>query len=167
MINKISINFLTMFGIGYSKFAPGTIASFITTLVFYLLFKIGYLESRGLHLIYIVIVIFFLGILVIDKFSSFFNEVDAQEIVIDEFVGQNVPLLTLLFIPFNMDTYDQDFTILIILSFIIFRFFDIIKPYPINLIDTKMKDGIGVMLDDLVAGIFSAIIIYLIAYLCF
>ena len=57
-----------------------------------------------------------------------------------------------------------------VLSFIgspLTNFFDIIKPYPINLIDTKMKDGIGVMLDDLVAGIFSAIIIYLIAYLCF
>lgn len=156
-----------MFGIGYSKFAPGTIASLITTLCFYLLFKIGYLEIRGLHLIYIIIVIFFLGILVIDKFSSFFKEADAQEIVIDEFVGQNVPLLTLLFIPFNSDTLDEDFTILIILSFILFRFFDIIKPYPINLIDIKMKDGLGVMLDDLVAGIFSAIVIYVIAYLCF
>lgn len=156
-----------MFGIGYSKFAPGTVASLITTLSFYLLFKIGYLEIRGLHLIYIVIVIFFLGILVIDKFSSFFKEVDAQEIVIDEFVGQNVPLLTILFIPLNSDTLDQDFTILIILSFIIFRFFDITKPYPIYLIDKKMKDGLGVMLDDLVAGIFSAIMICVIAYLCF
>lgn len=156
-----------MFGIGYSKFAPGTVASFVTTLLFYVLFKIGYLESRGLHLIYIIIVIFFLGILIIDKFSSSFKKADSQEIVIDEFVGQNIPLLTLLFIPFNADTLDIDFTILIVLSFIIFRFFDIIKPFPINMIDIKMKDGLGVMLDDLVAGTFSAIVIYIIAYLCF
>ena len=156
-----------MFGLGYSKFAPGTLASFATTLFFYTLFKIGYLESRGLYLIYIVIVIFFLGILLIDKFSSSFAEKDASEIVIDEFVGQNVPLLSLLFIPFNSDTVNEDFTILIILSFILFRFFDIIKPFPINIIDKKMKNGLGVMLDDLVAGVFSAIIIYIISYLCF
>ena len=156
-----------MFGLGYSKFAPGTLASFATAFLFYILFKVGYLESGGFYLIYIVIVIFFFGILLIDKFSSSFVEKDAQEIVIDEFVGQNVPLLSLLFIPFNSDTVNEDFTILIILSFILFRFFDIIKPFPINIIDKKMKNGLGVMLDDLVAGVFSAIIIYIISYLCF
>ena len=167
MLNKISLSILTMFGLGYSKFAPGTLASFATTLLFYILFRIGYLDSRGLYLIYIVIVIFFLGILLIDKFSSFFGEKDAQEIVIDEFVGQNIPLLSLLFIPFNSATLNKDFTILIILSFVLFRFFDNIKPFPINIIDRKMKNGLGVMLDDLVAGVFSAIIIYIISYLCF
>jgi len=167
MLNKISLSILTMFGLGYSKFAPGTLASFVTTLFFYILFKIGYLESRGLYLIYIVIIIFFLGMLLIDKFSSSFKEKDAQEIVIDEFVGQNIPLLSLLFIPFNLDTFNEDFTILIVLSFFLFRFFDIIKPFPINIIDKKMKNGLGVMLDDLVAGVFSAIIIYIISYLCF
>jgi phosphatidylglycerophosphatase A len=156
-----------MFGLGYSKFAPGTLASFVTTLFFYILFKIGYLDSRGLYLIFIVIVIFFLGILLIDKCSSHFEEKDAKEIVIDEFVGQNIPLITLLFIPFNSDTINKYFTILIVLSFVLFRFFDIFKPFPINIIDKKMKNGLGIMLDDLVAGVFSAIIICIISYLCF
>jgi len=162
MINKFLLSILTMFGIGYSKYASGTVASFVTCIIFYSLYSIGYLESRGIYLICIIIIIFFLSILLIDKFSDAFDEKDAKEIVIDEFVGQNIPLFFLLFIPLNTATYNKDFMILIVLSFIFFRFFDILKPYPINLIDKKMKNGLGVMLDDVVAGIFSALLIYMV-----
>lgn len=151
-----------MFGIGYSKYASGTVASFVTCVIFYSLYSVGYLESRGIYLICIIIIIFFLSILIIDKFSDIFDEKDAKEIVIDEFVGQNIPLFFLLFIPLNTATYNKDFMILIVLSFIFFRFFDILKPYPINLIDKKMKNGLGVMLDDVIAGIFSALLIYIV-----
>ena len=151
-----------MFGIGYSKYASGTVASFVTCVIFYLLYSVGYLESRGIYLICIIIIIFFLSILLIDKFSDVFDKKDAKEIVIDEFVGQNIPLFFLLFIPLNTATYNKDFMILIVLSFIFFRFFDILKPYPINLIDKKMKNGLGVMLDDVIAGIFSALLIYMV-----
>lgn len=151
-----------MFGIGYSKYASGTVASFVTCVIFYSLYSIGYLESRGIYLICIIIIIFFLSILLIDKFSDVFDKKDAKEIVIDEFVGQNIPLFFLLFIPLNTATYNKDFMILIVLSFIFFRFFDILKPYPINLIDKKMKNGLGVMLDDVIAGIFSALLIYMV-----
>ena len=156
-----------MFGIGYSKHASGTVASFVTCVIFYSLYSIGYLESRGIYLIYVIVIIFFLSILLIDKFSSSFNEMDAKEIVIDEFVGQNIPLFFLLFIPLNTKTYNNDFVTLIILSFFFFRFFDILKPYPIYLIDKKMKNGLGVMLDDVIAGIFSALLIYMVALLWF
>ena len=151
-----------MFGIGYSKYASGTVASFVTCVIFYSLYSVGYLESRGIYLICIIIIIFFLSILIIDKFSDVFDKKDAKEIVIDEFVGQNIPLFFLLFIPLNTATYNKDFMILIVLSFIFFRFFDILKPYPINLIDKKMKNGLGVMLDDVIAGIFSALLIYMV-----
>ncbi len=156
-----------MFGIGYSKYASGTVASFVTCVIFYSLYSIGYLESRGIYLICVIIIIFFLSILLIDKFSSTFDEKDAKEIVIDEFVGQNIPLFFLLFIPLNTNTYNKDFIILIVLSFVFFRFFDILKPYPINLIDKKMKNGLGVMLDDVIARIFSALLIYMVALLWF
>ena len=156
-----------MFGIGYSKYASGTVASFVTCVIFYSLYSIGYLESRGIYLICVIIIIFFLSILLIDKFSSTFDEKDAKEIVIDEFVGQNIPLFFLLFIPLNVNTYNKDFIILISLSFVFFRFFDILKPYPINLIDKKMKNGLGVMLDDVIAGIFSALLIYMVTLLWF
>ena len=151
-----------MFGIGYSKYASGTVASFVTCVIFYSLYSVGYLASRGIYLICIIIIIFFLSILIIDKFSDVFDKKDAKEIVIDEFVGQNIPLFFLLFIPLNTATYNKDFMILIVLSFIFFRFFDILKPYPINLIDKKMKNGLGVMLDDVIAGIFSALLIYMV-----
>ena len=151
-----------MFGIGYSKYASGTVASFVTCVIFYSLYSVGYLESRGIYLICIIIIIFFLSILLIDKFLDVFDKKDAKEIVIDEFVGQNIPLFFLLFIPLNTATYNKDFMILIVLSFIFFRFFDILKPYPINLIDKKMKNGLGVMLDDVIAGIFSALLIYMV-----
>jgi len=162
MINKFLLSILTMFGIGYSKYASGTVASFVTCVIFYSLYSIGYLESRGIYLICIIIIIFFISILLIDKFSYVFDKKDAKEIVIDEFVGQNIPLFFLLFIPLNTATYNKDFMILIVLSFIFFRFFDILKPYPINLIDKKMKNGLGVMLDDVIAGIFSALLIYMV-----
>ena len=162
MINKFLLSILTMFGIGYSKYASGTVASFVTCVIFYSLYSVGYLESRGIYLICIIVIIFFLSILLIDKFSDAFDEKDAKEIVIDEFVGQNIPLFFLLFIPLNTATYNKDFMILIVLSFIFFRFFDILKPYPINLIDKKMKNGLGVMLDDVIAGIFSALLIYMV-----
>jgi len=167
MINKFLLSILTMFGIGYSRYAPGTMASFVTCVIFYSLYSIGYLESRGIYIIYITIVIFFLSIFLIDKFSGSFDEMDAKEIVIDEFVGQNIPLFFLLFIPLNTDTYNKDFVTLIILSFFFFRFFDILKPYPINLVDKKMKNGLGVMLDDVIAGIFSALLIYVVVLLWF
>jgi phosphatidylglycerophosphatase A len=167
MINKFLLSILTMFGIGYSKYASGTVASFVTCVIFYSLYSIGYLESRGIYLICVIIIIFFLSILLIDKFSSTFDEKDAKEIVIDEFVGQNIPLFFLLFIPLNTNTYNKDFIILIVLSFVFFRFFDILKPYPINLIDKKMKNGFGVMLDDVIAGIFSALLIYAVVLLWF
>ena len=109
-----------MFGIGYSKYASGTVASFVTCVIFYSLYSIGYLESRGIYLICVIIIIFFLSILLIDKFSSAFDEKDAKEIVIDEFVGQNIPLFFLLFIPLNTNTYNKDFIILIVLSFFFF-----------------------------------------------
>ena len=156
-----------MFGIGYSKHASGTVASFVTCVIFYSLYSIGYLESRGIYLIYIIVVIFFLSIFLIDKFSGAFDKLDAKEIVVDEFVGQNIPLFFLLFVPLNANTYNKDFTILTILSFVFFRFFDILKPYPINLIDKKMKNGLGVMLDDVIAGIFSALLIYMVTLLWF
>ena len=97
MLNKLNISILTMFGIGYSKYAPGTVASFITCLIFYILFHIGYLQTRPLSFIYFIIIIFFLGIILINKSEPFFKKKDASEIVIDEFVGQGITLSSLFF----------------------------------------------------------------------
>ena len=109
------------------------------------------------------LLLIFLGLLIIfssyaiDKFKNVFKEIDAKEIVIDEFIGQSVPILTIYNI-IEKNNFNH-FILYTFLSFILFRIFDIWKPYPINKIDNEMKNGFGVILDDLVAGVFSAIIL--------
>ena len=95
--------------------------------------------------------------------TSQFKKKDAKEIVIDEFVGQSIPLLFLSFVGLGfflslpnwiMQHYHE---IMIFLCFLLFRFFDILKPFPINIVDQKMKNGLGVILDDILAGIYATI----------
>ena len=99
--------------------------------------------------------------------DKFYKGDDAREIVIDEFIGQSIPLLAMINIKLKLKLITTPFAdypteIWILLSFILFRFFDIIKPFPINLIDKKMKNSFGIILDDIIAGIFATIFIYII-----
>lgn len=153
MNKKISILIITMLGIGNSKYLPGTVASFVTCLI-YILFYI--FQISIIVLILNVIIIFIFSVYIIDKFNNSFSKVDAKEIVIDEFIGQSIPILTIYsFIEKNNLNY---FIFLTLMSFILFRVFDIWKPYPINIIDKYMKNGFGVILDDIIAGIFSVLV---------
>jgi len=112
-----------------------------------------------LFLILIVGFFFIYSVYAIDKFKNYFDEVDSREIVIDEFVGQSIPIITAYsLMPNNIN----NFIFYIIVSFFLFRFFDIVKPYPINIIDKNIKNGFGVMLDDVVAGIYSSIILLIV-----
>ena len=173
MINKIGMSILTMFGVGYFKYAPGTAASFITCLIFYILGESKFvLHDNEIYLVFFLIIILFYSIIIIDKFSYSFKKKDAQEIVVDEFIGQSIPLISILFRPIDfLENYpaidDKTWIIWILLSFALFRFFDIFKPFPINIVDKKMKNGVGVMLDDIIAGIYSTIVIYIIYALWF
>ena len=157
MIKNINILILSMFSIGRSKYAPGTVASFITSLIFIIFYNF---QTNIIFLILSVSLIFIFSVYSIDKYKNNFNEIDAKEIVIDEFVGQSVPILTIYsFVPKNSIA---TFVVLVIISFILFRLFDITKPYPINKIDKNMKNGFGVMFDDIVAGIYSSIVLIII-----
>ena len=146
-----------MLGIGYSKYAPGTMASFVTSLIFifFYIYKINII-----FLIFFIILIFIFSVYSIDAFKNSFNNIDAKEIVIDEFVGQSIPILTIY--SFFSKNDIGSFVSYVIVSFILFRFFDILKPYPINKIDKNMKNGFGVMFDDVVAGIYSSIVLLVI-----
>ena len=154
MIKKINIMFLSMFAIGQSKYAPGTVASFITSLIFIFFFNF---QINILFLIISVCLIFIYSVYAIDLFKNLFSEIDSREIVIDEFIGQAIPILTIYGFLERQDI--GYFIIYTFISFILFRFFDIIKPYPINIIDRNMKNGFGVVLDDVVAGIYSSLIV--------
>ena len=163
MIKKLNLLILTMIGIGNSKYAPGTIASFVTCLLYICFYNF---QINILLLFFSVVLIFVFSVYSIDKFKKNFSEIDAKEIVIDEFIGQSIPILTV----YNIFEKNNliDFIFYTFISFVLFRIFDIWKPYPITKIDKKMKNGLGVILDDVVAGIFSAgillIIIIFISY---
>ena len=148
-----------MFGIGNSAFAPGTVASFITCLIYIILF---YCKVNIFFLLIINLVILIFSIYLIDSLKSFFSNIDAKEIVIDEFIGQSIPILS--FYSFLEKENINMFIIVVFASFMLFRIFDIFKPYPINLIDQKLKNGFGVMLDDILAGIFSSILALIIFF---
>tara|TARA_B100000470_G_scaffold17162_1_gene11688 strand:- start:27 stop:545 length:519 start_codon:yes stop_codon:yes gene_type:complete len=172
MIKKFGLSILTLFGVGYFKYAPGTAASFITCIIYYILWIAEFsLHNHKIYLVCFLIIILIYSISIIDKLSQFFKKKDPKEIVIDEFVGQCIPLVAFLFRPENLSHLggrtNNYILIYILLSFILFRFFDILKPYPINIVDKKMKNGVGVMLDDIIAGIYSTIVIYIIYALWF
>ena len=171
MIDKFGLSILTMFGVGYFKYAPGTTASFITSLIYYILWLSDFsLHSNKIYLVFFLIIILFYSIVIIDKLSHLFKKKDPGEIVVDEFVGQSIPLMSFIF---SADTFvpigekTDNLIIFILLSFVLFRLFDIVKPFPINIVDKKMKNGVGVMLDDIIAGIYSTIVIYIIYALWF
>ena len=143
-----------MMGIGNSKYAPGTVASFVTCLIYIWLYDS---QVNILLLILTVFIVFIFSVYSIDIFKDSFSRIDAKEIVIDEFIGQSIPLLTIYnFIEINNLNHFIFYTFI---SFVLFRIFDIWKPYPIKKIDEKMKSGFGVVLDDVIAGIYSVIVL--------
>jgi len=138
-------------------YAPGTVASFITSLIFIFFYNF---QVSVLVLIFGVSLIFIYSVYSIDAYKDYFNEIDSKEIVIDELVGQSIPILTIYSLIGNNEIYN--FIIYTVFSFALFRLFDITKPYPINKIDKHMKNGFGVMLDDVVAGIYAAVFLLII-----
>ena len=152
MIKKFNLLFITLFSIGSIKYAPGTFASLITCGLFLFL---NYFFSIFI-IFFIFLIIFFYSIYAINISYNIFSANDPQEIVIDEFVGQLVPLLA---IPIYETLYPLPVMYYCIASFLFFRLFDILKPFPINYIDKNTKGSIGIMLDDLVAGLFTIIVL--------
>ena len=156
-MNNFPIQLITMFGIGRISKMPGTIASFVTCIFYYLCIIFG------VHIKFLLIAFFVIlvsSIIFINKCSSNFTEIDAKEIVIDEFLGQSLPIF-FLYHPLQKGDPFGGALVYLIMCFILFRFFDILKPFPINLVDKKMKNGFGVVLDDLLAGVYVLIAIAL------
>ena len=135
-----------MFGIGFLPIS-GTIGSLVAIFVYFIFYN--YLNL--LSFIVFIILIFFYSIFFLDKtIKRSFSTSDPKEIVIDEFIGQSIPLLLC----------ENNF-FLIILSFLIFRLFDITKPWPASYFDLKVKNANGVLMDDIIAGLYTFFFIYL------
>jgi len=150
MINKFNLLFINLFKIGQIKFAPGSIASFVTCLFFLLLNN----YFNILSIFFLTLLIFLYSLIAINNSYKIFDSKDPQEIVIDEFVGQMIPLLA---IPIYETLYPANKLFYCIAAFVIFRFFDILKPFPINYIDNNTEGALGIMMDDIFAGIFTII----------
>tara|TARA_B100000029_G_scaffold82915_2_gene73930 strand:+ start:12858 stop:13343 length:486 start_codon:yes stop_codon:yes gene_type:complete len=157
MIKKFNILYLTLFNIGKIKYAPGTLASLVTCLIFLILISFFDLSI----IFFFTIIIFSYSFIAINNSTDEFKKEDSQEIVIDEFVGQILPLL---FIP----VYETLFLIpkfyYCIAAFISFRIFDIFKPFPINYVDNNVSGAIGIMLDDIIAGIYTIFLLTLLFF---
>jgi phosphatidylglycerophosphatase A len=131
----------TLMGTGYFPIAPATAASLL------LCFVIWFVPRHPLILIPSVLVLLIIGIWTASRLEQFWGE-DDRRIVIDEAVGI---IITLFLIPQKI--------LFFIVGFLLFRFFDILKPYPIN-ISQHLPKGWGVMIDDIVAGIYSNILLW-------
>ncbi len=142
-LNKI---FISVFGVGYIPFASGTFGSIAGLIIGYLIYLINFNL-----ILFIIPILFILGIKASDIYQNETGEKDSSIIVIDEVVGQLIAILTVV-----------DNFYLLILAFVIFRVYDIFKPWPASYFDKKMKNGAGVMLDDVIAGIYALITISII-----
>ena len=158
MIKKFNLFFLTFCFIGKIKYAPGSIASLITCLIFLILINI---LNIYFILIFTIIITLYSFIAINNSFENFDSE-DPQEIVIDEVVGQIFPLLA---IPIYETLYPLPTIYYCISAFLAFRLFDIWKPYPISYVDNNVRGALGIMLDDILASVYS--IFFLIILLFF
>ena len=157
MIKKFNLLFLTFFSVGKIKFAPGTFASFITCCLFLFLLSI----TDIVVIFFATLVIFFYSFIAINYSAEEFKSDDPQEIVIDEVLGQMLPLLA---IPIYETLNPLPTIYYCIAAFLFFRLFDIWKPFPIDYVDKNIEGSLGIILDDIIAGIYSIIIITLIFF---
>jgi len=136
LIKTTSYIYATGFGCGYVPIIPGTVGSLLAVLIYW------FFPIESFTLITISVILFLFGILAATVVENFEGK-DSGKIVIDEITGQ---LLTLVFIPFSGMN--------IIIGFVLFRIFDIWKPYPIN-ISQKLPKGWGIMIDDVLAALYA------------
>ena len=151
MIKSLNTLFVTMFGLGRIPKIPGTFGSLATVILLYIFFHIFNLSSI-LIFIFIIIIFFFSFIAVGIHIKDTANK-DPKEVVIDEFIGQSIPLY-LYEISHGSEKSSDEAIIFYGVCFILFRFFDIVKPFPVNFFDKKFKNSFGVIMDDVCAGFY-------------
>ena len=158
MLNKINFLFVTLFGVGKIKNIPGSIASLLTTVFLFFLFHV--LNFSPEIILISVIVIFFISLYAVNIFIKDLDNKDPKEVVIDEFIGQSIPICLYEIAHKGAKETDQVLTFYFIM-FILFRIFDIVKPYPVSYYDKNFKNSFGVIMDDVVAGLYVVAVLVL------
>ena len=151
MIKTINTLFVTIFGLGKIPKIPGTFGSLVTVILLYLFFHIFNLSSN-LVLIFL-IVVFILSFLAVALHIKDNENKDPKEVIIDEFIGQSIPIY-LYEISHGTEKSPNEALIFYGICFVLFRFFDIAKPFPVNFFDKNFKNSFGVIMDDVCAGFY-------------
>ena len=161
MLNKINFLFVTLFGIGKIKKVPGSFASLATTLFLFFLFHV--LNVSPNFVLFSVIIIFFISLYAVNIFIKDLTNKDPKEVVIDEFIGQSIPIC-LYEVVHNIPKETDQILKFYFIMFILFRIFDIIKPYPVSYYDKNFKNSFGVIMDDVCAGLYvvATLVLYMI-----
>jgi len=158
MINKINFLFVTLFGVGKIKKIPGSLASLVTTLFLFFLFHI--LNISPNIVLFSVIIIFFISLYAVNIFIKDLENKDPKEVVIDEFIGQSIPIC-LYEVAHNVPKETAEILKFYFIMFILFRIFDITKPFPVSYYEKNFKNSLGVIMDDVCAGLYVVAILVL------
>jgi len=151
MIKTLNTLFVTMFGLGKIPKIPGTFGSLATVIILYALFHILNLSS---HLILIgLIIIFIYSFSAVAAHIKDKDNKDPKEVIIDEFIGQSIPIY-LYEISHGTVKSPDEAIIFYAVCFVLFRFFDIAKPFPVSFFDKNFKNSFGVIMDDVCAGFY-------------
>ena len=161
-MNNINFLFVTLFGIGRIKKIPGSFASLATTLFLFSLFHI--LNIAPNTVLIFLIIIFFISLYAVNIFIKNLVNKDPKEVVIDEFIGQSIPICLYEIAHEGPKESHQILTSYFIM-FILFRIFDIVKPYPVSYYDKNFKNSLGIIMDDVCAGLY--VVAVLVLYMVF
>ncbi len=162
MIKKINTLFVTMFGLGRIPKIPGTFGSLATVFLLYIFFHI--LDLSPLLIFVFLIIIFVFSFKAVALHIKNNDNKDPKEVVIDEFIGQSIPIYVYEISHGTEKSYDEAI-FFYGACFILFRFFDIVKPFPVNFFDKKFKNSFGVIMDDICAGFY--VVLTLICFMIF
>ena len=143
--------FVTMFGLGKIPKIPGTFGSLATTIVLYFFFHILNISSN--IILISLIIIFIYSFSAIAAYIKDNQNKDPKEVIIDEFIGQSIPIY-LYEISHGTDKSPDEALFFYSICFVLFRFFDIVKPFPVNFFDKNFKNSFGVIMDDVCAGFY-------------
>jgi len=151
MIKTFNSLLVTMFGLGKIKFIPGTFGSLATTIILFYLFHKLNISSNIILIGWIIIFIY--SFYAVSTHTKDSKNKDPREIIIDEFLGQSIPIY-LYEISHGTTKESNEAIVYYALFFILFRYFDIMKPFPVNFFDKNFKNSFGVIMDDICAGLY-------------
>ena len=140
-----------MFGLGKVRFFPGTFGSLATIVILYLCFHILKIDSY--LILFGLLIIFIYSFSAIKNYTQSKENKDPGEIIIDEFIGQSIPIY-LYEISHGIEKQPNQAIFFYGICFILFRYFDIMKPFPVSYFDKEYKNSFGVIMDDVCAGLY-------------